>query len=360
MGDQPAIHAEGLSKRFGDVHALQDLNLTVSAGSVLGLLGPNGAGKTTAVRILTTLLRPDTGSARVAGLDVVRQPAAVRQVIGLAGQSAAVDEYLTGRENLVMAGRLHHLHRAEAHRRAAELLERFELAEAADRTVRTWSGGMRRRLDLAVSLVGHPQVLFLDEPSSGLDPRGRHQLWQTIRRLVDNGTTVLLTTQYLEEADQLADQIVVIDRGRILAHGTPEQLKAQVGGDRLQLRLATPDHRQPRRRAGGRPRQRPPAGGRPDRPGDRPHRRRGRRPARGRATAGRRRPRPVRPRACAGPPWTTSSSPSPARPPNHPTHRKHQPPANQGRSGSPRQGAPHDHPGPPPPLDPRRSPTPRS
>jgi ABC-2 type transport system ATP-binding protein len=192
------------------------------------------------VRILTTLLRPDSGHARVADLDVVRQPAAVRQVIGLAGQSAAVDEYLTGQENLVMAGRLHHLHRPEAHHRAAELLQRFELAEAADRTVRTWSGGMRRRLDLAVSLVGHPQVLFLDEPSSGLDPRGRHQLWQTIRRLVDAGTAVLLTTQYLEEADQLADQIVVIDHGRILAHGTPNQLKAQVGGDRLQLRLATP------------------------------------------------------------------------------------------------------------------------
>jgi ABC-2 type transport system ATP-binding protein len=240
MCDQPAIQAEGLSKRFGDIRALEDVNLTVSAGSVLGLLGPNGAGKTTAVRILTTLLRPDTGSARVAGLDVVRQSAAVRQVIGLAGQSAAVDEYLTGQENLLMAGRLHHLHRSEARRRAAELLQQFELTEAAERTVRTWSGGMRRRLDLAISLVGHPRVLFLDEPSSGLDPRGRHQLWQTIRRLVDADTAVLLTTQYLEEADQLAGQIVVIDRGRILAHGTPSQLKAHVGGDRLQLRLATP------------------------------------------------------------------------------------------------------------------------
>ena len=240
MGDQPAIQAEGLSKRFGDIHALQDMNLTVSAGSVLGLLGPNGAGKTTAVRILTTLLRPDTGSARVAGLDVVRQPAAVRQVIGMAGQSAAVDEYLTGRENLVMAGRLHHLHRTEVQRRGAQLLQQFELAEAADRPVRTWSGGMRRRLDLAISLVGHPQVLFLDEPSSGLDPRGRRHLWQTIRQLVDAGTAVLLTTQYLEEAEQLAGQIVVIDRGRVLAHGTPDQLKSQVGGDRLQLRLAHP------------------------------------------------------------------------------------------------------------------------
>ena len=360
MGDQPAIQAEGLSKRFGDIHALQDLNLTVVAGSVLGLLGPNGAGKTTAVRILTTLLRPDTGSARVAGLDVVRQPAAVRQVIGLAGQSAAVDDYLTGQENLVMAGRLHHLHRSEAHRRAAELLQRFELAEAADRPVRTWSGGMRRRLDLAVSLVGHPQVLFLDEPSSGLDPRGRHQLWQTIRQLVDAGTAVLLTTQYLEEADQLADQIVVIDRGRILANGTPDQLKAQVGGDRLQLRLATPT-------TAGRAAELvadlgsgPPQVDAQDRPGDRPHRRRCGRPARGRAPAGRRRPRPVRPRGAPAHPGRRL--PHPHRP-RHPTTRsipKHQPPANQRRSGSLRQGASHDHPGPPPPLDPRRSPTPRS
>jgi ABC-2 type transport system ATP-binding protein len=241
MRETPAILAEGLSKAYGDVQALQDVNLIVPAGGILGLLGPNGAGKTTTIRILTTLLRPDSGYARVAGLDVVRQPAAVRQVIGLAGQSAAVDEYLTGRENLVMAGRLQHLDRSEAHDRAAELLQRFELAEAADRPVRTWSGGMRRRLDLAVSLVGHPRVLFLDEPSGGLDPRGRHQLWQTIRWLAEAGTAVLLTTQYLEEADQLAGQIVVIDRGRILAHGTPDQLKAQVGGDRLQLRLPTPD-----------------------------------------------------------------------------------------------------------------------
>jgi ABC-2 type transport system ATP-binding protein len=239
MNDQPAIHADGLGKAFGGVQALQGVDLAVSPGSVLGLLGPNGAGKTTTVRILTTLLRPDTGSARVAGWDVVRQPAAVRQVIGLAGQFAAVDEHLTGRENLVMAGLLYHLGRAETHRRAAALLERFELAEAADRTVHTWSGGMRRRLDLAVSLVGRPQVLFLDEPSSGLDPRGRYQLWQTIRLLVADGTTVLLTTQYLEEADQLADHIVVIDRGRVIAQGTASQLKAQVGGDRLQLRLAT-------------------------------------------------------------------------------------------------------------------------
>jgi daunorubicin resistance ABC transporter ATP-binding subunit len=239
MRDQPAILTEGLGKAFGEVQALQGVDLAVPPGSVLGLLGPNGAGKTTTLRILTTLLRPDAGHARVAGLDVVRQPAAVRRVIGLAGQFAAVDEYLTGRENLVMAGRLYHLGRANAWRRAAELLELFELIEAADRTVRSYSGGMRRRLDLAISLVGRPRVLLLDEPSSGLDPRGRHQLWQTIRRLADDGATVLLTTQYLEEADQLAEHLVVIDRGHVIAQGTPGQLKSRVGGDRLQLRLHT-------------------------------------------------------------------------------------------------------------------------
>jgi ABC-2 type transport system ATP-binding protein len=234
------IQAEGLGKAFGTIQALHDLDLAVPPGTVLGLLGPNGAGKTTTVRILTTLLRPDTGQAQVAGHDVARQPAAVRQAIGLAGQSAAVDEHLTGRENLHMVGRLYHLDRVQAQHRTAELLERFELSQAANRPVRTYSGGMRRRLDLAVSLVGHPPVLFLDEPSSGLDPHGRHQLWQTIRQLVQAGTTVLLTTQYLEEADQLADHIVVIDRGHSLAIGTPQQLKTQVGGDRLQLCLATP------------------------------------------------------------------------------------------------------------------------
>jgi ABC-2 type transport system ATP-binding protein len=240
MRDQLAIFAEGLRKSFGQVQALAGVDLAVRAGSVLGLLGPNGAGKTTTVRVLTTLLRPDAGHARVAGWDVLREPAAVRSVIGSAGQSAAVDEHLTGRENLLMAGRLHHLGRPETRRRAAELLERFELAQAADRTVRTWSGGMRRRLDLAVSLVGRPRVLFLDEPSGGLDPRGRHQLWQTVRDLVQGGATVLLTTQYLEEADQLADQVVVIDRGRVIAQGTSGDLKSRVGGDRLQLRIAAP------------------------------------------------------------------------------------------------------------------------
>jgi ABC-2 type transport system ATP-binding protein len=234
------IQAEGLGKDFGTIQALHDLDLAVPPDTVLGLLGPNGAGKTTTVRILTTLLRPDTGHAQVAGHDVARQPAAVRQAIGLSGQSAAVDGHLTDHENLHMVGRLYHLDRVQAQHRTAELLERFELAEAADRPVRTYSGGMRRRLDLAVSLVGHPPVLFLDEPSSGLDPHGRHQLWQTIRQLVEAGTTVLLTTQYLEEADQLVDHIVVIDRGRSIASGTPSQLKTRLGGDRLQLRLATP------------------------------------------------------------------------------------------------------------------------
>jgi ABC-2 type transport system ATP-binding protein len=240
MSEQPAVLAEGLRKSFGAVQALGGVDLAVRAGGVLGLLGPNGAGKTTTMRVLTTLLRPDAGHARVAGWDVLRQPAAVRSVIGSAGQLAAVDEHLSGRENLLMAGRLYHLGRTETRRRAAELLEQFELVQAADRTVRTWSGGMRRRLDLAVSLVGRPRVLFLDEPSGGLDPRGRQRLWQTIRGLVQDGSTVLLTTQYLEEADQLADHVVVIDRGRVIAQGAPSDLKSQVGGDRLQLRVAAP------------------------------------------------------------------------------------------------------------------------
>ena len=234
----PAILAEGLRKSYGQTCALDGLDLLAEEGTVLGVLGPNGAGKTTALRILTTLLRPDAGRAAVAGLDVVRHASEVRTRIGLAGQYAAVDEDLTGYENLTMFARLYHLPAATARRRAGELLATFDLAEAAGRLVKTYSGGMRRRLDLAASLIVSPPIIFLDEPTTGLDPRGRVAMWDVIGSLVAGGTTVLLTTQYLEEADHLADRIVVIDQGRVIAAGTADQLKAQVGGERLDLTLA--------------------------------------------------------------------------------------------------------------------------
>ncbi len=229
------IEAHGLVKRYGSVTALDGLDLAVPAGTVLGLLGPNGAGKTTAVRVLTTLLRPDAGRASVAGIDVVDHPDEVRRRIGLSGQYAAVDETLTGYENLEMIARLYRLGRRRARTRARELLERFTLSDAADRPVKTYSGGMRRRLDLAGSLVAEPSVLFLDEPTTGLDPRSRVTMWEVIRELVDQGTTLLLTTQYLEEADRLADEIVVIDHGRAIARGDADTLKARVGGERIEL-----------------------------------------------------------------------------------------------------------------------------
>jgi oleandomycin transport system ATP-binding protein len=235
LGD-PIIEAAGLHKRFGSVRALQGVDLTVTRGTICGLLGPNGAGKTTAVRILATLLRPDAGTARVGGFDVARQPDKVRPLLGLTGQYAAVDEELTGRENLLLIARLLELPRVEARRRAGELLERFDLADAGSRPVRTYSGGMRRRLDLAASLVGRPPVLFLDEPTTGLDPRARGQVWELVRSLVADGATVLLTTQYLEEADRLATQVAVLDHGRVIEHGTPAALKARVGGQTLDVR----------------------------------------------------------------------------------------------------------------------------
>jgi ABC-2 type transport system ATP-binding protein len=235
---EPAISVTGLVKSFGDVRALAGVDLYAPPGSVLGLLGPNGAGKTTAVRVLTTLLRPDAGTVRVTGLDVVRDAVELRSRIGLAGQYAAVDENLTGLENLVMVGRLYGERRAAAKRRGQELLERFDLVEAAKRPVKTYSGGMRRRLDLAAALVAKPPVLFLDEPTTGLDPRSRLEVWATIEGLVAEGTTVLLTTQYLDEADRLADLIAVIDRGRVIAEGTPDELKDRVGGERLEVHLA--------------------------------------------------------------------------------------------------------------------------
>ncbi|MBO3738447.1 ATP-binding cassette domain-containing protein [Actinoplanes flavus] len=241
MDDTNAIVAEGLVKRYGDTTALDGVDLTVRAGTVLGLLGPNGAGKTTAVRVLATLLPPDAGHATVGGHDVVRRPGEVRRLIGLTGQYASVDESLTGAENLLMIGRLLGLSRPAARDRARTLLERFDLSDAAGRAAGKYSGGMRRRLDLAASLVGHPRVLYLDEPTTGLDPRSRNEVWDIVRGLVREGVTVLLTTQYLDEADQLADEIVVIDHGRVIATGTPASLKARTAAQTVTVRPAFAD-----------------------------------------------------------------------------------------------------------------------
>ena len=237
MASDAAIVAHDVHKRFGEVEALRGVHLHAAPGEVYGLLGPNGAGKTTLVRILTTLLKPDRGEVRVLGMDVVKEAEGLRGLVGLAGQYAAVDENLTGRENLEMVGQLYHLGRREAKRRAREVLERFSLQDAANRTVKGYSGGMRRRLDLGASLVGRPQVLFLDEPTTGLDPRSRLEMWELIKELVKGGTTLLLTTQYLEEADELAERIAVIDDGRVIAEGTADELKSDLASDFLELRV---------------------------------------------------------------------------------------------------------------------------
>ena len=237
MASDAAIVAHDVHKRFGEVEALRGVHLHAAPGEVYGLLGPNGAGKTTLVRILTTLLKPDRGEVRVLGMDVVKEAEGLRGLVGLAGQYAAVDENLTGRENLEMVGQLYHLGRREAKRRAREVLERFSLQDAANRTVKGYSGGMRRRLDLGASLVGRPQVLFLDEPTTGLDPRSRLEMWELIKELVSGGTTLLLTTQYLEEADELAERIAVIDDGRVIAEGTADELKSDLASDFLELRV---------------------------------------------------------------------------------------------------------------------------
>jgi oleandomycin transport system ATP-binding protein len=240
--NQPAVVAEGLVKKYGSTTALDGVDLTVPTGTVLGVLGPNGAGKTTAVRILGTLLQPDAGYATVGGYDVVKQAGRVREIIGLTGQYASVDEDMSGRRNLVMIGRLIGLSRPQARARADELLERFELTDAGDKIAKAYSGGMRRRLDLAASLVGNPSILYLDEPTTGLDPHARNGVWDTVRNLVLDGTTVLLTTQYLEEADALADSIMVFDHGKVVASGRPAELKAQAGKQSLDVRPAEPGH----------------------------------------------------------------------------------------------------------------------
>ena len=234
---QEIIKVRGLTKSYGDNQVLKGIDFEVNKGTMLALLGPNGAGKTTTVKILSTLLNPDQGEVTIAGIDLLRHPEQIRRVIGLTGQSAAVDELLTGSENLVMMGRLYQLNKEQSKQRAEQLLVDFDLVDAAKRKVKDYSGGMRRRLDLAISLIASPPIIFLDEPTTGLDPRSRQTMWQMIRSLLDSGTTILLTTQYLEEADQLADQIIVIGGGKVIAHGTPEQLKAKVGQDRLEIRL---------------------------------------------------------------------------------------------------------------------------
>jgi ABC-2 type transport system ATP-binding protein len=244
-----AIEATGLHKSFGATHALRGLDLSAAEGTILGVLGPNGAGKTTAVRILTTLTRPDAGTAVVAGVDVLKEPDEARRRFGVAGQYASLDELLTGRENLEMIGRLYRLPSAEVRQRVTELIDRFELTDAANRTVKTYSGGMRRRLDLAAALISRPPVIFLDEPTTGLDPKGRLSMWDLIAGLAKGGTTVLMTTQYLEEADRLADDIVVIDQGRVIAQGTADDLKRRVGGERLEVVIDNPRYLPDARRA---------------------------------------------------------------------------------------------------------------